>query len=233
MGKLLLGGIPIEKIGENCSVKSFKFLGMLVDEKLNWKYHINMLRGKLASSNFALNNTKNKLTFSARLKVFYSLIISHINYCAIIYSNTKCNELKLLDSLHKKAIRHLTLSKYNAHTSILYKKHNILSFQDTIFMQKALFMHNYRNDRLPISFQNQFIYKTDVDSQRLRHDEGTFVITNNRSLSPLQSAAHSWNNIPYSIRNISKTNLFKKSLKTYLINKYDDFCVNDNCYVCT
>ena len=44
----------VERIGENCPTKYFKFLGLLVDDKLNWHHHINLLRGKLSSVNFAL-----------------------------------------------------------------------------------------------------------------------------------------------------------------------------------
>ena len=108
---IYLCGSKVDRVGEDCKDKYFKFLGMLVDEKLNWKYHINMLRKKLASSNFALSNSKHKLPYKSRLSVFQSLINSHINYCAIIYTNTKAKELNMLETLHKKALRHLKLAK--------------------------------------------------------------------------------------------------------------------------
>ena len=138
---------------------------MLVDDKLEWHHHINLLRSKLSSSNFALGNTKRLLPYKARLKVFHSLVNSHINYCALIYSNTKRKELKVLESLHKKALRHLTLSKFNEHTSKLYKEHNLLNFSDTILTQKAMFLHNFRHDRLPTNFNNFFTYKKDLNTE--------------------------------------------------------------------
>ena len=152
MEDIYLCGDSVERIGENLPSKYFKFLGILVDDQLNWHHHINLLRSKLASSNFALGNTKNLIPYKARIKIFHSLINSHNNYCALIYSNTKCKELKLLESLHKKAIRHVTLSKYNEHTSKLYKANNLTNFHDTIKTQKLTFMHNFRHNRLPNSF---------------------------------------------------------------------------------
>ena len=135
-----------------------------MDDKLSWRHHINILRSKLSSSNFALNNTKSLLSFRARLNIFHSLINSHINYCSIIYSNTKCKEFSSLNTLHKKAIRNVTLSKYNEHTNPLYKKLKLTNLTDTILLQKVLVIHNFRHDRLPISFTNILTYKTDTNS---------------------------------------------------------------------
>ena len=101
----------------------------------------------------------------------------------MIYSNTKCKELGLLNSLHKKAIRHLTLANYNAHTDKLYKYNNLTNFTDTISTQKATFLHNYRHNRLPINFNNMFTYKQDSNIDRLHHDIGTFVTSTSKHLS--------------------------------------------------
>ena len=43
---LSFGGQNIERIGEDCPTKSFKFLGHLVDDQLTWKYHINHIAKK-------------------------------------------------------------------------------------------------------------------------------------------------------------------------------------------
>ena len=191
-----------------------------------------MIKGKLASSNFALGNSKNRLPSSARMKVFHYLVNSYITYCALIYSNTNLKELTSLEIMHKKALRHINLAKYNAHTAYLYKKSKILNFSDTIFFQKALFMHNFRHNRLPDSFQNQFSFKSDTNTNRLRHDDGTFDVKNLKYSSPLNASAYSWNSIPFNIRETAKTSTFKKDLKEYLLNKYDDYCYINDCNIC-
>ena len=229
---ICIGGSPVERIGEAFKTKFYKFLGILVDDQLNWHHHINSLRSKLSSSNFALGNTKSKLSYKARLHIFHSLINSHINYCAPIFSNTKCKELKLLEYLHKKALRHLTLSKYNDHTSILYKKHKLTNFSDTLLLQGATLLHNYRHDRLPDSFSNMFSFKIDTDKNRLRNEDGTFETNSSKFISPLQSAIHFWNRIPIRIREIKTTSIFKNEIKEHFISKYEDFCIKDKCYVC-
>ena len=50
------GGVKIERIGHDCPTTSFKFLGLMVDDKLNWNDQIIKLRKKLSSGCFGLSN---------------------------------------------------------------------------------------------------------------------------------------------------------------------------------
>ena len=45
----------IKRIGEGCKEKFFKFVGVHLDEHLTWQYHVNHVRGKAASANYALS----------------------------------------------------------------------------------------------------------------------------------------------------------------------------------
>jgi len=115
---------------------------------------------------------------------------------------------------------------------MVYKEHKLLNFSDTILLQKAVFMHNYRHDRLPDSFFNMFSYKVDTNQNRLHHEDGTFNTKTVKFLSPLQSAIYTWNSISRSTRELTKTSLFKKELKERLVANYEDFCLKNKCYVC-
>ena len=41
---LLFAGDVIERIGEDCNIKSFKFLGTLIDDQLTWSHHLSPLK---------------------------------------------------------------------------------------------------------------------------------------------------------------------------------------------
>ena len=71
--KLEIGGQEIERIGENCQTKYFKFVGMLVDECNTWKYHKKYIANKLASANFILARSKNHLPPYLRKKLYNTL----------------------------------------------------------------------------------------------------------------------------------------------------------------
>ncbi len=61
------------QIGNNFNEKSFKFLGVYVDETLSWRYHIDSVCAKIARSNYMINKVKNILPKSA-LHTLYSAI---------------------------------------------------------------------------------------------------------------------------------------------------------------
>ena len=60
-----LGNVEIKQ------VKDTKFLGLWLDEKLNWDWHVSHVKTKIASGLYALHTHK-------RLMLYYALINSHI-----------------------------------------------------------------------------------------------------------------------------------------------------------
>ena len=52
---------PVERIGNTMKNKSFKFLGIHMDENINWKAHINYICNKISRSNYIINKVKHIL----------------------------------------------------------------------------------------------------------------------------------------------------------------------------
>ena len=61
-------------LGKSC----FEFLGIKIDEKLNWEEHIESVRKKLSSSLYMLNSVKTLIPFSCRKSLYYSFFATHI-----------------------------------------------------------------------------------------------------------------------------------------------------------
>ncbi len=68
--KLQIGSENVERIGSDCNTKSFKFVGLLLDEHLTWDSQINNVHGKLAAGNYAINSTKNFVPLHIRRKIY-------------------------------------------------------------------------------------------------------------------------------------------------------------------
>ena len=71
------------RINENIleKVKTQKFLGVLFDEKMSWKDHINSVISKLNSCLGATRRARPFLDVSSLLTIFHSLMLSRANYC--------------------------------------------------------------------------------------------------------------------------------------------------------
>ena len=68
--ELRIGKKKVEQIGTNCKDRYFKFVGHVLDDRLNWEGHIEHITKKLASANFAINSSKNFLPLQIRKTLY-------------------------------------------------------------------------------------------------------------------------------------------------------------------
>ena len=82
-----------------------RFLGVLIDEKLTWTYHIAALKAKMSRYIGTLYKLKNILPLKARLLTFDCLVQSHVNYCSLVWGMTNKSKIDQLFTAQKKAVR--------------------------------------------------------------------------------------------------------------------------------
>ncbi len=95
-------------------VKEFDFLGLIINENLNWKAHINKIANNISKSMGILNRLKHFLPISAKLHIYNALILSHLNFQILAWEHQRERIIKL----QKKIVRITSLSKYNAHRDV-------------------------------------------------------------------------------------------------------------------
>ena len=172
---LKIGDTVIEQVGTNCKDKYFKFVGIVLDDKLSWEGHVQHICKKLASANYAINTTKNCLPLKIRKTLYFSLFDSHINFGNLLWGCATKKLLSKIENLQKRCVRNVALSKFKAHTEPLYKKLSILKFTDKLSFCQSIFMHKYRNNKLPESFANKFTDITCTDELQNMHNDFKYV----------------------------------------------------------
>lgn len=105
-------------------VQSTKFLGIYLDNKLNWETHINNLCPKLQSSCYALYRLKDLVSQSVLLMFYHAQFVSKIKY-GIIFWGCSPHSVRVF-YLQKKAIR------------TIYGLSNLTSCRDTFKANKLL-----------------------------------------------------------------------------------------------
>ena len=136
-------------------VSNFNFLGMILDEFITWKPHINKLAIKLSRHAGILNKLKNPLRSLIMKTLYFSLSHSHLNYGILIWGY-KCNRLV---KLQNRPICIVMLAKYNAHTDPLFKQAAMLKISDMLRINALNFYYKYQRGKLPNYFHN-FILAT-------------------------------------------------------------------------
>ena len=99
--------MQIERIhtnNPNANARSFKLLGILLDENLNFNANTLALSNKLSRAIFFINRVKNLLSAKALKTLYTSFFHSHLLYCPIIYSCTSKSNLNKLFLLQKKQL---------------------------------------------------------------------------------------------------------------------------------
>ena len=84
---------------------------------MSWKHHINSISNQISRSVGVLNRLKYILPTHVKLMIYNALILSRINYAILLWGYNSERILKL----QKKAMRIISLQKYNAHTEPLFK----------------------------------------------------------------------------------------------------------------
>ena len=66
-------------------VDEFNFLGLTLDTNLNWRKHTEKISNKCSKTIGVLNRLKYVLPLDIKVLLYNTLILSHINYCIMIW----------------------------------------------------------------------------------------------------------------------------------------------------
>ena len=71
------------KIGQNEIIQkdSVKYLGIIIDNKMNWTQHINYLNAKLCKGSWVILKLKKYVNIHILKIIYLSSIYSHLKYC--------------------------------------------------------------------------------------------------------------------------------------------------------
>ena len=140
--------------------------------------------------------------------------------------------------MQKKCIRNVFLSKYKSHSQPIFKKLSILNLKDKITLIRSEFMNQYRNNKLPESFQNKFTDIVSTDQLQTRHNDYNYLnipaVKRLLESFPLKSMVNTWNSLSVVVKSTADKNEFNNILKEELSSKYSsDFrCEDLMCYSC-
>ena len=91
---------------------------------------------------------------SVLLKLYYALIYPFLIYGITVWGSTYKSTLKPVFILQKKAMRIITFSKFDCHSSPLFKSLQIIKFFDLILFHIAIFVYKCHNNLLPVTFHS-------------------------------------------------------------------------------
>jgi len=97
-----IGGVGINRSGEDCEEKFFKFVGLHLDEHLSWDYHLSKLNKKFSSSYFALYTVENILPLKIRKTIYNTLFKNYMEFGITCWGASKTLIIKNIDNIKKR-----------------------------------------------------------------------------------------------------------------------------------
>jgi len=211
--RLTINNIVIDR------VSSTRFLGVLMDEKLNWHEHITMIRNKIAKGIGLLSRARKVLNVSSLITLYNSLILPYLMYCIEVWGSAKALDLQMLIKLQKRALRIISSVNYRAHTHDLFVKHKILKLPQIYMLCVLCFMFKFYKNMLPSVFNSLFSMNVNVYNTR---QENNLYVPRGKTAAIYNTirfkGVHMWNLYHKEIGISCTLFTFKRNLKTLLIN---------------
>ena len=191
-----------------------KFLGVIIDEKLNFKDHIEHISKKISISiGIIYKLAQLKMPFKVLKQLYYNLIYSHLNYNVCCYASTYDTHLNKLYLLQKRVIRIINNAAFQAHTDPLFFSNGILKIHDIHKLNIGLYMYDHE---MLNQLTRSHSYNTRGSSDLLP-GQARLTLTLN---SILVVGPNIWNSIPEDIKNSPSRNCFKFKYKRHLLSFY-------------
>ena len=220
---VIINGIQREE------VHNFNFLVVCLDSNLKWDGHIKLLASKLGKYSGILIKLKRYIPIDILWILYCSMVNSHLNY-AILAWGFACSRLK---KMQKRIIRIITCSKYNTHTSPLFKSLRILTLDDMVRLNTLKFYYKFLHSELPPYFYSFNIRVQGTrNSGQLQIEMTRTEYADKRLRIYLPTLV---NDTPTDILAMITTHClqdFTKNVKHYLFEHYAIVCSIPDCYIC-
>ena len=206
-----------------------KFLGIIIDDEISWKAHINYISNKVSKTIALLRYLRYTFPKQVLKTLYMTLIYPYFNYCNIIWGAADPTAIEPLNLLQKKVIRIISRAKYLDNTEPLFISMSLLTLTELYKLNCILFIYKCQYSNLFTYFRNRMFRGADIHEYNTRHNLD-FRLPDNTLKRVRQSFFYKgiehWNKlssdlIVYKRNLIFKVNLllFKRKIKFKLISK--------------
>ena len=213
--KLYMGIHEIEK------TDSYKYLGIMVDDKLNWKLQIKSMCSKLSSVCGIISKVRHYLDRKALMLIYNSLFDSRLRYAILGWGTASNQEISKLRVLQNRVVRFINFSSFRTSMAPLYSNLKILPFDQIFFLQKSVFMHNLHYKNLPFALStycNQPMHRYSTRYATSSNYVLPCAKTNRGQRSIKYTGPKAWAEVPKSIKDIAFRKPFSKKFKEHLLS---------------
>ena len=160
--KLCLNKVPIQQVDNT------KFLGVIIDDNLNWSNHISYINSIIAKGIGIICRARKFFSKSALINLYYAFIFPYLIYCVEVWVNALSTHTQPLIKLQNKIIRIIINSHFLTSSEKLYNETGILPFVTLVKYRIGLLMFKIAKLTVPISISRLFKLNSNVHNYNTR-----------------------------------------------------------------
>ncbi len=199
-----------------------KYLGVLVDEKLTWKPHVNSCVSKLNKCLWAIFKLRFYVNISTLCSVYYSFAYPYLQYGISSWGGACKTILQPLSTKQKIIVKCILNQNYRQASSPLFTKLSLLKLNEIYKFQICKLLYS--------QFKKDIIILPSITNLNNLHPHKTRLAVKQHFFLPLVSSDLGktslsyngviiWNSIPIEIKNSSNFK-FKVLLKQHFLKSY-------------
>ena len=188
------------KFNESFSVKisgfeivqthSYKYLGVIIDDKLKWHDHIMYICQKISKFSGLFYRIKRFATIKISFMLYCAVVYPHLQYSIIDWGCACKTLLEPLQVIQNKILRFISHTKIKQSVSPKYKQMKILKLYDIHKMELAKLMFKLKKQLFPENFNFFFVsvsaihkYNTRINqSDKFYREKELYLVSKNLNI---------------------------------------------------
>ena len=223
--ELRIGNNLIERVGYGLQEESVKFLGINLDENLDWKIHCKHVEKKINKGNYLLWRYKKQLSKKTKKLIYESFVRSHICYCLVVWGQAALKSKGLQQKIRK------IINKFGPHlyhTQWRLKENGIYSLEEEVRISESKITWKWCKDMLPKGIKNII-----TELPTLLRTRKFFFDTKWKQKSLAYRLASRASKEIVTLDKITTKNNLKVHFKKQIEETNTFVCQKRNCYICT
>lgn len=207
---------------EIAQTDSLCYLGIDIDNRCNFDSYTTNLIKKVNRSIGVIKRSAPYLPLDARITLYNSLILPHLDYCSTVWGCTSKSNIMRIQRLQSRAMRIILHESPRSHIEDMLAKLKWLSVSQRIDYSRLILMWKIVHGHAP-SYLTENLKYSDHDYNTSSSVSENLFIPHAHKHSLYKHGAKMWNSLPCELRKIPILNSFKKKLCVHIKRHFEQF----------
>ena len=208
--------------------QNIKYLDVLIDENLSWKYHITHIGSKISKTNGIIASLRHFVPLNTFHHIYISLIQLYLLYGIFAWDQAAKTYKSKIRILQKRALRLMFFGDYNSHAIPYFVSSSFLPL-DLLYSKSVAILMHISNSLTLTSMSNFFASQSNIIRIIQGHLQGDYCVKHSR----LDKQTKSFSSYGLKIWNSLLRQMHQMPKNTFKINVHENLLriLSENGYI--